>query len=269
MPKKRVLDERFWDDEDVALLSRDERLLLAAMITNCADDFGRLMAGPAYLKKAAFGYDNDLPVEAVQAMRDHIVAVCRNVTLYEVEGRQYLELKKFAKYQDIRYRSRTTIPSPDGDLPTRYGKVTKQERETGKVPDETLENEGTSEKFPEVPEKSENVLQGRVGLSRVVLTTTRGEAENGGLAQVTTTYERLFATAINPTLADDFRDLSAHYPASEIVQAMQIAQKRGKSMVNGNYLRCILDDPKTRPRMREASRDNIVLLGRNPSPGVI
>lgn len=113
MPKIRVIDTNFWNDPDVARLSRDERLLLVAMITTCADDYGRLMAHAPYLRKMGFGYDDDVTVDDVQAMRDHIVETCqRNVVLYSVDGQEYIWLRKFQKHQKIRYQVKSILPEP-------------------------------------------------------------------------------------------------------------------------------------------------------------
>lgn len=110
MPKPRVLDPTFWDDTDVAKLTRDERLLLVGMITYLADDEGRLMADPAYLRKRVFGYDDDLSRADVENMRNGILRACRNVRLYEVGGQQYLMFLKWETYQSIRYVVASKLP---------------------------------------------------------------------------------------------------------------------------------------------------------------
>lgn len=62
MPRRRMLDPSFFDDTDVAELSRDERLFLLGCLRN-ADDDGRLNAHPAYLKAEIFMYDADIDLE--------------------------------------------------------------------------------------------------------------------------------------------------------------------------------------------------------------
>ena len=90
MPKPRVIDGSFWNDLDMAELTRDERLLVAGMITKCADDYGRMVAHPKHLRREVFGYDEDLSVEDVALMREHVVSQCRNVVLYTVNGQEYI-----------------------------------------------------------------------------------------------------------------------------------------------------------------------------------
>lgn len=108
--KPRILDESFWDDPDVALLTRDERLLLVGMITLLADDDGRLLADAGYLRKRLFGYDEDLARQEVEAWRNAIVIKCRNVFMYRVKGQLYVWLANFSVYQNIRYIVASKLP---------------------------------------------------------------------------------------------------------------------------------------------------------------
>ena len=120
MPKPRVIDGGFFDDLDIALLARDERLLMIAIISKCADDYGRLIAHPAYLRKQAFGYDEDISIDDVRTMRAHILEHCRNVLLYQDNGQEYICLINWDKWQKIRYRIDSKLPPPpsiDGKLP--------------------------------------------------------------------------------------------------------------------------------------------------------
>jgi hypothetical protein len=109
MPRKRMIDPMFWDDEDVARLTRDERLLLIG-IFNFADDYGHNTAEPRILRKWIFGYDDDLTLEDVATMIEHIVATCANVEMYWVEGKPYLWLRKWERHQDLRFRARGQYP---------------------------------------------------------------------------------------------------------------------------------------------------------------
>ena len=115
---RRLIDTGFWDDQDVAALCAQERLLLLCMITDQAlsNDYGVMPANPAALRKHAFGYD-DYTLAQVEAWRDNIVRTCKNVVLFEVDGQEYLSLKNFTKYQGNRYHRSTAFPAPpvDGD----------------------------------------------------------------------------------------------------------------------------------------------------------
>jgi len=154
MPKPRTLDSDFWDDEDVAGLTHQERLMLIGMITLCADDRGRMQGHAPYFCKHIFGYD-DMSVEQVQQMRDAIVAKCRNVHLYTVNDREYIWLANFEDRQNIRYVVESKLPPP---------------------PD-SLTNQRPTENSRKLPQKSADsprvglgsVEQGRVGKGRVAV----------------------------------------------------------------------------------------------------
>jgi hypothetical protein len=110
--KPRIIDPSFWEDLDVIKLSRDERLLMTAMITAGADDYGRLKANGAYLKRLAFAFDDDLTVADTERMILHIGQCCKNVQLYEVNGERYACFTNWLKYQGIKYQSKSVIPEP-------------------------------------------------------------------------------------------------------------------------------------------------------------
>lgn len=112
MPKPRIVDMRFWDDPDIAKLTREERLLVVGMMTACADDEGLLMGHDAYLKKSVFGYDDDITVEDVGQWRDHIFETCRNIIPYLEDGQIYIWFRKWQCYQKIRYVVDSKLPKP-------------------------------------------------------------------------------------------------------------------------------------------------------------
>jgi hypothetical protein len=144
MPKPRTIDTSFFDDPDIACLSRDERLLLIGMISTCADDEGRLMADAGYLRKRVFGYDDDVSKVDVQCWRDTIVSKCRNVRMYTVEGQSYIWLVNWTEYQPMRYVIASKLPPYAEDCDT---------------------SRSNDDDFGKLPQSSVN--SPRVGLSRV------------------------------------------------------------------------------------------------------
>ena len=112
----RTLDSAFWDDEHIASLSFPERLLYACMFTDASlsDDYGCLAASPRTLKKHAFGYDDGVSTEDVQAWRDSIIAkMGKSVVLYRVACQDYIFLTQFEKWQKLRYHRASNVPKPD------------------------------------------------------------------------------------------------------------------------------------------------------------
>lgn len=69
MPRRRMLDPSFFEDTDVAKLSRDERLFLLGCVRN-ADDEGRLKGHCAYLKAEIFMYDEDISLEGMGKIKE-------------------------------------------------------------------------------------------------------------------------------------------------------------------------------------------------------
>ena len=180
---RRQLDAGFWDDPDVAQLDYPERLLLICMITDVSlsDDYGVLPANAAILKKHAFGYD-PCSIDQVAEWRDHILAHCRNVVLFEHNGQEYIWLKNFEKWQSIRYKRKSNLPRPpencgnfaekcgnptaySGDIPANSGKISARgEVRRGELRrDEERRGEGAARKNTgEQPAPSPTARTGRV-----------------------------------------------------------------------------------------------------------
>lgn len=159
MPKPRVIDPRFFDDLNIAALTRDERLLVVAMVVACADDYGRLVAAPAYLRKQAFGYDEEVSIERVGEMREHIFEKCKNIRLYQVDGQEYIRLCNWENYQKIRYKVPSQLPPSPWEPCESDEELSENSRES----DDTLAS------------NSPRAGQGRVEQSRAEL----GRAEQG------------------------------------------------------------------------------------------
>ncbi len=178
MPKPRTIDTSFFDDPDIACLNRDERLLLVGMISTCADDEGRLIADPGYLRKRVFGYDDDVTRLDVQGWRDTIVSKCRNVRMYVVDGQFYIWLVNWAEYQTIRYVIASKLPPYAEDC------------------DVSRSNDDDFGNLQKIPVNSPRVGLGRVGKGRV------GESAPQNAAAVPPSKEKKRA----PTRATSFPD---------------------------------------------------------------
>ena len=112
MPRQRFIWPELWEDPDIGRLSRDERLLFIGLFS-LADDEGRILADPLYLRGAIFKYDVDLSVEAVRAMRDRIARTLpRSVRLYRADGREYIALLRWRRWQRPKYAQPSRIPPP-------------------------------------------------------------------------------------------------------------------------------------------------------------
>lgn len=110
MPRRRMIDPDFWNDGRVKRLSPTERLLFVGMISY-ADDEGRLLADPAFLRSKIFPYD-DFALEDIISMRDHILKTNPNLQLYQNAGEDYLYFRKWPRYQKPSHPQPSKLPKP-------------------------------------------------------------------------------------------------------------------------------------------------------------
>lgn len=110
MPRRRMIDPDFWNDSRVKKLPPVERLLLIGMISN-ADDEGRLLAHPAYLRSKIFPYD-DFTLEEIGNMRDHIVETNPNIQLYQNATEDYMCFRQWPRYQKPSHPQPSKLPPP-------------------------------------------------------------------------------------------------------------------------------------------------------------
>lgn len=118
MPRIRTIKPEFWDDELVASLSRDARLLFIAS-WNLADDEGRLRWSPAYIKSKVFPYDEDLTVTDVGNLMAELEKSGR-VRAYEVTEtitQTFAVVVNFPRHQRINRAQDSSLPPPPPDGP--------------------------------------------------------------------------------------------------------------------------------------------------------
>ncbi len=109
---RRWLAPDFFTDEKMKRATVPERLLAAAIIAN-QDDDGRLRGDPAYLRSIAFLYD-DYPLDKVREMRDHLAKINPNIHVYQNDVDDYIQLKRYKRYQNPRYYHPSKFPVPAG-----------------------------------------------------------------------------------------------------------------------------------------------------------
>ena len=92
-------------------LSWFEEVVFYRLIVNC-DDYGRFDGRVALIKNTLFPLKESVTLTAVENAINKLATVGL-VTLYEYEGRQYLQLPTWNEHQSIRAK-RSKFPSPDG-----------------------------------------------------------------------------------------------------------------------------------------------------------
>lgn len=107
---RRMLDSRLWANEHFGEMPMMARLLLLGVI-NLADDQGRIKGGATYLRTEIFRYDTDVTNSHIADCLKRIEAN-GTVTLYEVEGAQYIQLQNWWKYQSPQFAAPSEYPRP-------------------------------------------------------------------------------------------------------------------------------------------------------------
>lgn len=110
--KRRMLDGGIWANDKFARLPYPARLLQMGLI-NLADDQGRLIAHPSYLRSQIFPYDEEVSASDV---RTWLAAIVKNGTaiLYEANDREYVQLVNWWEYQNLQYAAPSEHPQPEG-----------------------------------------------------------------------------------------------------------------------------------------------------------
>lgn len=106
MARIRSIKPEFWTDEKVVELSAFARLLFIG-IWNFCDDEGRLAYSPKRMKMQIFPADDvDCAVLLDELARQGLVSI------YTINGAEYLQVAGFAKHQKIDKRSASKLPPP-------------------------------------------------------------------------------------------------------------------------------------------------------------
>lgn len=155
MARQRFIHPEFWSDPSIGQLSPLERLLFLGCFSN-ADDEGRLLGNPAWLRSAVFPYD-DISLDEVRTARDRVAAVCRSFVLYSIDGVEYIAFLRWGRYQKPKYPKPSNIPPP----PEGSG-CSKAAHDSVTIGETFPQNHGNAS-----PAQENDSSVGRVGMGRV------------------------------------------------------------------------------------------------------
>jgi len=137
----RSIKPEFWASENMAALSRDERLVFIGL-WSLADDEGRFRANPRYIAGQLLPYDEDGLVvvsRALARLREQAA-----VTLYEVDGSSYGLVTGWGRHQKIDRPSKSRLPDPPPSVTTGVSVDSTKAREDSSSPREaSCEEQGT------------------------------------------------------------------------------------------------------------------------------
>lgn len=110
MARQRFLWPSIWKDPVFGRLEPLEQIMFIGFFS-IADDEGRLLADPAYIRSELFVY-KDYANKKVQTIRDSVAEKCANVHLYHAGSVEYIALLKWSDYQKPKYPKASKIPPP-------------------------------------------------------------------------------------------------------------------------------------------------------------
>jgi len=114
MPRIRTVKPDFWDDEKLALISREARLTYIGLWTY-SDDHGVVKGHPKWLKEKIYPYD-ELDIKTFESWLAELENLKR-ILPFDANGERYYFIPKFLKHQKIDRPSKTTPnPSPPQGL---------------------------------------------------------------------------------------------------------------------------------------------------------
>jgi hypothetical protein len=111
MARQRFVHPALWSDPDFGVITDSERILFVGLFSN-ADDEGRILASPAYLRALVWPYHERLTSARVRKLRDSLVGRFKSLQYYEIDGIEYIQFVKWAEYQKPKYPSPSKLPAP-------------------------------------------------------------------------------------------------------------------------------------------------------------
>lgn len=106
MARIRTIKPEFWTDEKVVTLSAFARLVFIGL-WNFVDDYGRAACSPVRLKMQILPADN---ADLRQLLAE--ISGAGLITLYSVDGKDFLQVNGFAKHQKVDTRIASKHPAP-------------------------------------------------------------------------------------------------------------------------------------------------------------
>ena len=145
----RILKESICTSENVDQLSAFEETVFYRLIVNC-DDYGRMDGRPKILISKLF----PLKEVRVKQMEDALRALtsAELVTLYEVDGKPFVQMKTWDKHQQMRAK-KSKYPAPDDGMIASDINCNQLQSSDSKCPRNPIQSESESESESETESK--------------------------------------------------------------------------------------------------------------------
>lgn len=223
MARKREIHPGFFKNEDMSELEPLCRLLYLGLLT-LADKEGRLEDRPKKLKAEILPYDN---CDGETCLSE--LAAKGFIIRYEVDGKTYLQINNWDKYQNPHPKETASIiPAPhQEDSKVNLGTTLEQPKD----------------KHEEPKGESFNAIPSYTSIPSITssLTTTGGvdaRKESDGFAEVYTLYQNNIHPVASQIEADDIADMVRTYSAHWVEQAIKEAVRN--SVRKLSYIKTIL-----------------------------
>lgn len=235
MSKRRMIDPAFWESENIAKLNLQQRYLFIGLFSN-ADDQGRLKGHPALIRNAVFPFD-EISFEQIKSDLQAIANI-GSIILYEVDGKDYIQIVGWWDYQKLQWAYPSDIPAPNGwndrlryrsdneIIKSNWGGERDNDDDNGNQPEprpgpETQPTNGQS--LPNALPKS----LGKPPELVLELELDNQEDEENARAEFWTVYQTEIG-AISPLIADLFNDYFGKVPIAWMVDSVGIAVENNK-----------------------------------------
>lgn len=110
MARQRFIWPTIWTDKRFGELDAEGQVMFVALFS-LADDEGRIVADPKYLRSQIFPY-KEISVSDVEAIRDRVVAAMPSVHMYQPRDEPLIALLKWSDYQHPKYAKQSKLPPP-------------------------------------------------------------------------------------------------------------------------------------------------------------
>ena len=111
MPRQRIINPEFWLDYEIASIENPNAQLFYIGIWNFSDDYGVIESNPQKLKAQIFPYRDVNTKELIDIFIGN-----GKLIEFEAEGKKWLFIKNFLKYQYINKPSKFRNPIPPKEI---------------------------------------------------------------------------------------------------------------------------------------------------------
>lgn len=164
MARKRMIDPKIWDSEQVMSLSSDEFKVYIFLITQ-ADDYGRLKVSYSLFCKHCFPLNQECDIPLMK----NIIIKLSEIDLIEIytDGRyEYIQHPNWDKYQKISHPAKPLIPSREecakilkkqDNPPESSGGFRKTPEDSGETPEDSGRFQSLHPRIPSTGEASPTI----------------------------------------------------------------------------------------------------------------